>query len=85
MAQTYNLVLVLDMGDKQPCSIANDSNCPSNAQYQYNTQIAINEQGEIIGKYWKNHLFYEYEYNTPNPRDVATFTTSFGITFGMMV
>ena len=46
LALTYQIVLVLDMGDVQYCNNS-DPNCPSDGRYQFNTQVAFSEDGEV--------------------------------------
>jgi len=85
LAQKYEIVVVLDMGDVQPCNKTTDSNCPSDGRYQFNTQVAFDEQGTLLAKYHKTHLFYEPQFNAASPSDPQTFVTSFGVKFGMMI
>ena len=85
LAQQYDIVIVLDMGDIQPCNSNTDNNCPSDGRYQYNTQVAFAEDGSLLAKYHKTHLFYEPQFNAATPSDPQTFTTSFGVKFGMMI
>ena len=85
LAQKYQIVIVLDMGDIQPCSKSNDPNCPNDHRYQYNTQVAFDEEGKLLAKYHKTHLFYEPQFNAAEPSDPKTFVTSFGVKFGMMI
>jgi len=64
MAKTYGVYLNVNWGDYVTCN-SSDSKCPSNKQYQYNTQIVFNKYGEIVVKYWKIHLFNEDEFDSP--------------------
>eukprot|EP00011_Vannellida_sp_DIVA3-517-6-12_P010529 CAMPEP_0114621340 /NCGR_PEP_ID=MMETSP0168-20121206/9180_1 /TAXON_ID=95228 ORGANISM="Vannella sp., Strain DIVA3 517/6/12" /NCGR_SAMPLE_ID=MMETSP0168 /ASSEMBLY_ACC=CAM_ASM_000044 /LENGTH=650 /DNA_ID=CAMNT_0001832539 /DNA_START=128 /DNA_END=2077 /DNA_ORIENTATION=- len=84
MAKTYSIVIVLDMGDLQPCA-PGDTSCPSDGRYQYNTQVAFDETGALLGKYHKTHLYYEPQFNSGMPTVPVTFTTSFDVTFAMMI
>jgi predicted amidohydrolase len=90
MAQKYEITIVLDMGDVQQCNQQDDPDCPSDGRYQFNTQVAIGDNGALLAKYHKTHLFPgDYEvFNSP-PRDkqpeMVTFKSSFGVTFGMFV
>merc|ERR1712232_16968 len=85
LAIQYNIIIVLDMGDIQPCDKSLDSNCPSDGRYQYNTQVAFDETGRLLAKYHKTHLFYEPQFNSAKPSDPTTFESSFGVKFGMMI
>lgn len=73
------------MGDVQNCSRETDAACPPDGRFQYNTQVAFSETGQLLAKYHKYHLFYEPQYNTPALPEVVYFDTSFGVRFGMMV
>jgi hypothetical protein len=59
LALKYNVILVLDMGDLQPCTPATSSDCPADGRFQYNTQVAFSESGQLLAKYHKSHLYYE--------------------------
>lgn len=85
MAREHSIVIVLDMGDLQPCSSAVDSGCPSDGRYQYNTQVVFDESGALLAKYHKTHLYYEPQFNSGMPSVPVTFTTSFDVTFAMMI
>lgn len=46
LAHHYNIYIVLDMGDVQPCN-KTDSNCPDDGRYQYNTLVTFGPDGEV--------------------------------------
>lgn len=83
MARHANVTIVLNMGETLPCS--GGGQCPSDGHYQYNTQIALAENGQLIGKYHKSHLYYEPQFDEPHPPEIRYFDTSFGVRFGMMI
>lgn len=74
LAKNNSIYLVANMGDKQPCS----SQCPPDGQFQYNTDVVYDNQGEFIGRYHKQHLFHELQFDTPNTTDFTYFDTEFG-------
>jgi len=82
LARQYKMVMVLNMGDIQPCTIRP---CPPGQRYQYNTLIALSESGEILAKYHKMHLFFEKQFDTPSTPDITYFDTSFGVRFGLAI
>eukprot|EP01101_Sappina_pedata_P005136 TRINITY_DN229_c0_g1_i3.p1 TRINITY_DN229_c0_g1~~TRINITY_DN229_c0_g1_i3.p1 ORF type:complete len:509 (-),score=135.35 TRINITY_DN229_c0_g1_i3:111-1637(-) len=84
LARNYSIYLVLDMGDIESCS-SNDPKCPSDGVYQYNTLVAFSPAGQLVGMYHKINLYAEPYYNPANVPKTATFTTNFGVTFGMML
>ncbi|KAM9963514.1 hypothetical protein ACTFIW_006745 [Dictyostelium discoideum] len=85
-----SIVLVADMGDVQYCdnstSINDDNNnCPTDGRFQYNTQVAFSEKGELLAKYHKSHLYGEPYFNPSSPPDPVIFSTNFNVTFGMFI
>uniref|UniRef100_A0A6B2L4A5 CN hydrolase domain-containing protein n=1 Tax=Arcella intermedia TaxID=1963864 RepID=A0A6B2L4A5_9EUKA len=74
MAKKHHLVMVVNMGDKQ---IGQDGE----VNY-YNTQLAYDENGMLLAKYHKMHLYFE-PFSTPKNETPQFFKTSFGVTFGM--
>jgi predicted amidohydrolase len=85
LAIKYNMVLVINMGDLVPCNSTLEPNCPSDGHWMYNTQVAFDENGQILAKYHKTHLYYEVEFNSPEVPDAMYFDASFGVRFGMMI
>ena len=83
LALSYNIVLIVNTGDKQPCPTSTIQ-CPSSGFYQYNTDIAFDSDGAYLAKYHKKHLYKQENeiYDIP-PLEVVSFTTKFGVTFGM--
>ncbi|EGC36744.1 hypothetical protein DICPUDRAFT_150765 [Dictyostelium purpureum] len=79
------IVMVVDMGDLQYCNNETDSNCPSDGRFQYNTQVAFSQKGEILAKYHKSHLYGESYFNPSIPPKPVVFTTDFNVTFGMLI
>lgn len=53
-AKQYNITIVLDMGDKQPCSTypyspnITCSECPPEGVFRFNSQVAIGNDGRYI-------------------------------------
>ena len=83
-AKTYKMVLVANMGDKQPCPVSTNSSCPPDGRYQFNTDVVFENDGRLIAKYHKEHLYGgEKEiFDTP-PLTHVSFQTSFGVRFGV--
>lgn len=70
------------MGDVQPCTNL-DPHCPPDMRYQYNTDVVFDTDGKLLTKYHKQNLYHENAFNTPTKCEHVTFTTSFGIKFGV--
>ena len=85
LAQKYEMALVVNMGDKQKCeNSSTDDDCPPNGWYQYNTNVAFDSDGSLIGRYHKTHVYSAEKeiFDVPHPTPHITFNTSFGVTFG---
>jgi predicted amidohydrolase len=57
---------------------------PGEDKILYNTEVAFDSDGSLLAKYHKNHPWYTSTFDTP-PEEVVSFTTSFGVTFGLFV
>lgn len=88
MAISHSLVLVANMGEVRYCNgshaSAAEADCPADGRFQYNTQVVFDEQGYLLAKYHKSHLYYEPQWDRGDGVPV-TFTTSFGVRFGLMI
>ena len=83
-AKTHNLYIVANYGDIVECDIRNDSNCPTDGHYMFNTDVAFGSDGSVVAKYHKMQLFHELYYNVPPKPDFIYFDTSFG-RFGLFI
>jgi len=82
LAAQNHIVVVINMYDRQPCQQGSGS-C-KDGHFQYNTEVVFDEKGTIIAKYHKMHPWFAEAFDTP-PKNLVTFTTSFGVKFGLMV
>jgi predicted amidohydrolase len=86
LAKKYSIVLVSNMLTRVPCK-AEAKRC-KDGQKQYNTAVAFDEQGTLLAKYYKRHLYgpekKSLDRGRSPPRD-SVFKTSFGVEFGMFV
>ncbi|GIX94632.1 pantetheinase [Caerostris darwini] len=55
-----------------------ESACPEDGGYFYNTNIVFDRKGTLVSRYYKKHLFFEKNMNTPDFPQDATFNTDFG-------
>eukprot|EP01112_Ceratiomyxa_fruticulosa_P008479 TRINITY_DN2198_c0_g1_i2.p1 TRINITY_DN2198_c0_g1~~TRINITY_DN2198_c0_g1_i2.p1 ORF type:complete len:551 (-),score=116.62 TRINITY_DN2198_c0_g1_i2:51-1520(-) len=86
LALKYNIVIVANMGDVHYCNPNNSSGpCPADGRWQFNTDVVFDEKGYLIARYHKSHLYYEPQWNTPEPLQPVSFTTNFGVTFGILI
>uniref|UniRef100_A0A6I8MYI7 Vanin 1 n=1 Tax=Ornithorhynchus anatinus TaxID=9258 RepID=A0A6I8MYI7_ORNAN len=78
LAKNHSIYLVANIGDKKPCN-ATDPRCPRDGRYQYNTNVVFGEDGKLVARYHKQHLFLnEDQFDTPREPEFVTFNTSFG-------
>ncbi|KAJ6219744.1 hypothetical protein RDWZM_005556 [Blomia tropicalis] len=66
LAKNYQMYIALSFGDKVPCRKVEDSGCPVDGHYLYNTIGLFNNEGIFVAKYHKMHLYYEFHYNIPS-------------------
>ena len=82
IARNNSIAVVANMGDVKPCE-KSDPHCPADGRYQYNTDVGFDTDGKLIARYHKQHLYHEGGFNTPEKCEKVTFTTSFGVRFGV--
>lgn len=86
LARRYQMYLVLNMGDLQPCNTTPSASeqCPADGRFQYNTLVAFNPAGALVAKYHKTNLYFEPEWNAGDGLPIS-FRSSFGVTFGLLI
>ena len=88
LAKKYEIVVVANMASKVPCKFGPPGEpCPDRGYFQYNTDVAFSESGQLLAKYDKINVYAgEKEiFDSPPPFDLSNyglFHTSFGF-FGM--
>ncbi|KAL7382461.1 hypothetical protein ABVT39_022843 [Epinephelus coioides] len=87
MARRYNLYVVANMADLQPCPLKTDpsSSCPPDGHWQFNTDVVFSSDGLLVARYHKNNLFMEEPFDTPPQPEIITFETPFAGKFGLMI
>ena len=85
LAKKYEIVLVANMLDVVPCNVGVPG-C-DDGRHQYNTAVVFDEQGALIAKYYKRHLYgQESKSLDAGPaRNDTVFHTSFGVSFGVLI
>lgn len=81
LAKNNSLWIVANMGDYQPCQ-ADDTVCPADGHYQFNTDVVYDSNGTLIAKYHKINLFFEFMFDPSTSKEAVSFETPFG-TFGV--
>ena len=98
-AKKHNITIVLDMGDKQPCSAypyspnVTCSECPAEGYFRFNSQVAIGNNGRLLQKYHKMHPYNPSPHahcigdghQQPGLHDPRWFDTAFGVRFAMQI
>ena len=87
LARDNSVILMVNYGDKQPCSANSTSqDCPSDGFFLYNTNIVFDKDGSYLAKYHKVHLYggeaMDFNYPPASQKPVF-FKTSIGVTFGV--
>lgn len=76
MARNNSIVVVANMADIQPCQ--QETGCPDDGHFHFNTNVAFDSNGTLIGRYHKEHLFFESGMDLPTKQQDPTFETEFG-------
>jgi predicted amidohydrolase len=88
-AKELEMVLVINLLTRVPCIGDMAKGCPADGMRVYNTAIAFSEKGATLALYHKRHLWYsEMAFADPGEASMkggVTFTTSFGVKFGMFI
>uniref|UniRef100_A0A671TH37 Biotinidase n=1 Tax=Sparus aurata TaxID=8175 RepID=A0A671TH37_SPAAU len=86
MARRYNLYLVANMADLQPCPLRTDpsSSCPPDGRWQFNTNVVFRSDGLLVARYHKYNLYFEDAFDTPPQPEIITFDTPFAGRFGLI-
>jgi len=88
MAKELEMVIVINLLTKQDCQ-ASVGGCPTDGMRVYNTAVAFAEDGHILSLYHKRNPYGdEKEYldkGEDSYKGGVTFTTSFGVKFGMFI
>ncbi|XP_037651295.1 biotinidase-like [Sebastes umbrosus] len=87
MARRYNLYLVANMADLQPCPLKTDpsSSCPPDGRWQFNTNVVFRSDGLLVARYHKHNLIFEEYFDTPPQPEIIMFNTPFAGRFGLII
>ncbi|XP_029299427.1 LOW QUALITY PROTEIN: biotinidase [Cottoperca gobio] len=87
MARRYNLYMVANMADLQPCALKTDpsSSCPPDGHWQFNTNVVFSSDGLLVARYHKNNLYFEESFDTPPQPEMITFDTPFAGRIGLII
>lgn len=86
-ARNNKILILINIIDKQSCSLSSDSSCPSDGHYQYNTDVLFDENGYIVAKYHKSHEWppFKVAYDEPVQPSQISYKSSFGVEFGLFI
>ncbi|XP_070777303.1 biotinidase [Enoplosus armatus] len=86
MARRYNLYLVANMADLQPCPLKTDpsSSCPADGRWQFNTNVVFRSDGLLVARYHKHNLYFEEAFDMPPQPEIISFETPFAGRFGLI-
>ncbi|XP_050413859.2 vascular non-inflammatory molecule 3 isoform X2 [Patella vulgata] len=82
MARNNSLYIVGNLGNKIECDENADGYCPDGGQYQYNTAVVFDRNGDLVASYNKRNLNNEPQYDYPQKAELVSFNTPFGL-FGL--
>ncbi|XP_077159474.1 biotinidase [Paroedura picta] len=82
LAEKNKVFIVANIGTKQPCKHS-DPRCPPDGRYQFNTNVAFNDNGILVARYRKQNLYFEFAFDTPPQTDYTLFDTPFAGKFGL--
>lgn len=88
LARQHQIAAVFDLGDVQPCAAAPVAGgCREDGRAQFNTAVAFDQDGSLLEKYHKHHLYKEEGWFDvdANTTKKGRFVTSFGVRFGMFI
>ena len=84
IALRHKMILVANMGEKQPCT-SSDPHCPPDGRYQFNSNVVFEIDESFVTKYHKFNLYSNENrvIDAPVTPEHVMFTASFGVTFGV--
>lgn len=68
------MIVVANMGGREPCN--GEADCPEDGEFHHSANVAFDEHGALISRYYKEHLFYEFGYDLPRQVQDPIFETS---------
>nr|C6KYS2.2 RecName: Full=Symplectin [Sthenoteuthis oualaniensis] len=79
MAKENDMYMVVNMAGREPCRRATEPECPGDKQLLYNTNVAFNNEGDVVARYYKTHLFWEEGwFNSSKNYEMALWDTPIG-------
>ena len=84
IAKKHKMYVSVNLGEKLSCSLESTL-CPRDGRHHYNTNIVFSRRGELIARYRKSHLYNEPMFESLLNPEFVSFTTDFGVTFGIIV
>lgn len=91
LARDNEIYLCINLSEREECSeesqeARNDTRaCSSLGISRYNTNVVLDRDGTVVGRYRKFNLFREGGINTTQTAELSTFETDFGVTFGNII
>ena len=79
MARQHQIYVVANMGDIKYCDGEADKSCPLDGRYQFNTNVVLDPNGLLVGRYHKRNMYDETPLFDPSPDiEYTIFDTPFG-------
>ncbi len=85
LAGAFTMYIVVNLVTKEKCAAA-DSKCPESGYHFYNSAVAFDRKGKIVGRYRKFHLYGSEPtlFSTPSVPDIAYFDTDRDVRVGFL-
>jgi len=86
LAKEYQIYIVANYGDLFICQDG-QRGCRSDGRLQFNTAVVFGDNGDLLVRYHKRHLYFEDEWYDVDSDGghKANFSTNFGVTFGVFI
>ncbi|KAK0082202.1 hypothetical protein PV325_010891 [Microctonus aethiopoides] len=81
-AKSFAMYVVVNLHEKEKCT---GDKCPKDGHMLYNTNVAFDRTGTVVGRYRKWNLFGERGFNRTTKPELSYFRTDFNVTFGQFI
>ncbi len=85
MAARYKMLVCYNGVDKVPNTHPSCNSKDFGGQCVFNTQICLDEGGNLVAKYHKSHVAEVFTFDTPQQPEIVYFDSSFGVRFGVFI
>lgn len=76
IAKNNEIVVIANLGGIEPCDFG--PHCPEDGVFHLNTNVAFNQNGTLVARYYKERLFFEPGMDVPKENQDPVVETNFG-------